>query len=120
MKAIFVPICLGFAVFFGLPMANEGSINPCGAYDALAVRIGAPIVGNKGQQQNDLLNGKKFGDLLNGAMNGQPQAIKIAPPRPAGRHHDRPQLHDQILEGDDRHRLGELTRAPLPGPGAAS
>jgi hypothetical protein len=84
MKAIFVPICLGFAVFFGLPMANEGSINPCGAYDALAVRIGAPIVGNKGQQQNELLNGKKFGDLLNGAMNGQPQAIKIAPPAQPG------------------------------------
>lgn len=55
MKAIFLSVVTGIAVFFGIPMLNEYSINPCGAYD-------------------------KIGAMLQGAAKGQVPQIKPAGP----------------------------------------
>ena len=47
MKAILLPVLAGIAIFFGIPMLNENSINPCGAYNEMAVRTGAPTLGGQ-------------------------------------------------------------------------
>lgn len=79
MKAIFLSVVTGIAVFFGIPMLNEYSINPCGAYDKIAVRTGAPTLGGQAPAP-DPFGGKGIGAMLQGAAKGQVPQIKPAGP----------------------------------------
>lgn len=77
MKAILLPVLAGIAIFFGIPMLNENSINPCGAYNEMAVRTGAPTLGGH-TPPADPFGGKGIAGMLQGAAKGQVPQVKPA------------------------------------------
>jgi hypothetical protein len=82
-KAILLPVLAGVAIFFGIPMLNEYSMNPCGAYNEMAVRIGAPTLGGQALPA-DPFGGKGIAGMLQGAAKGQvPQMKPVAHAAPA-------------------------------------
>ena len=85
MKLIIVPLVVAVSLFFGVPLLNEYDVNPCGAYDKLAIRSGAPLLGHRAATQ-DPMGGRNVAGILQGAAKGQVPQIKPvaqqAPPDP--------------------------------------
>ncbi|MGE0419053.1 MAG: hypothetical protein AB7O80_19795 [Acetobacteraceae bacterium] len=86
MKMILVPLLGCVAIFFGTPLLNESSLNPCGAYNKMAERAGLSIVDARGLPQ-DPFGGKGFTGMLQGAARGQVPVI-----RPAAQQHTDPMV----------------------------
>jgi hypothetical protein len=78
LKTILLPLLSGAAIFFGIPMLNEYSIDPCGAYDKMAVRTGAPVL-NATAPQPDPFGGKGIVGMLQGSARGQVPQFRAAP-----------------------------------------
>jgi hypothetical protein len=81
LKVILLPVLTSALVFFGIPMLNEYATDPCGAYDKLATRTGAPAIAMPAAPV-DPFGGKGVQGMLQDAARGQQTRIK--PPAPGG------------------------------------
>jgi len=80
MKGILLTALTGLAIFFGTPMLNEYSIDPCSAYNTMAIRTGAPTIAMPGAMP-DPISAASIGQMLQGA--GKGHVPQFRPPAPA-------------------------------------
>ena len=80
MKPFLLSALMGITIFFGAPMLNEYSVDPCSAYNNLAGRTGAPAI-RMGSGVAEPMGGVNLSQVLQGAARGQvPQIRQQAQP----------------------------------------
>ncbi len=82
MKGILFTALAGLVIFFGTPMLNEYSVDPCSAYNTMAERTGSPRIAMPGSAPEPM-GARQVGQMLQGAARGQvPQVRHAAPAGP--------------------------------------
>lgn len=79
MKGILLTTLTGLGIFFGTPMLNEYAVDPCAAYNNMAVRVGVPMIVVPGPAP-DPISAKDIGQILQGATRGHVPPVRQAAP----------------------------------------